>query len=307
MDYKVVIFGNKDTTKEFILFIHNHLIKVDLVVTIAQEKYEKSISGYSDIVQLTNELGIESFVASDYSLKSPECKQFFHNNHFELGISVGWQRLIPQDILDQFKIGIFGFHGSAGHLPYGRGRSPLNWSIIKGHKRFINNCFKYTSDPDAGNIHSTRTFEINEFDTIQSLLYKTIIIGKEQITDLINNYKNHSIQLQPQTSNLSSWYPTRTPQDGKISLMSSTIDIYNLIRGVTHPFPGAYLLSDDDQKLFIWEAFSFDSFIDTSKYKVGEVIEVFNHDFILKTVDGSLIIKKYDFNNKDIEKNQLFH
>lgn len=306
MRYKIVIFGNKATTKQFIEHIHHELIPIDLVVTVDTAKYEQSISGFDNIAEFAKELRIKSFVVSDYALTSLECQEFFTSNEFELGICIGWQRLIPQDILDRFQTGIFGFHGSAGHLPFGRGRSPQNWSLIKGHKRFLNNLFKYNKDADKGNIHSTQAFEINEFDTIQTLQYKTVLVGRNQLADLIHDYQKGSVNLIPQSSNISTWYPKRRPEDGKISILSSTSEIYNLIRGVTHPFPGAYLYSVDNNKLVIWEAFPFDSFIDTSKYKVGEVIESFGSNFILKTVDGSLLIKNYEFVGI-IKKKDLFH
>jgi methionyl-tRNA formyltransferase len=303
--YRVVMFGNKDTTREFMEYIHNHLIKIDIMVTADAGKYQRSISGHANIVEFADSLGIKSFIVNDYSLRDFASVSFFKNNTFDIGISVGWQRLIPQDILDRFQTGIFGFHGSAGHLPYGRGRSPLNWSIINGHKRFINNLFKYSPKADAGGIHSVKSFEINQFDTIQTLQYKTVLVGKEQIAKLINDYKKGTIHLEMPNSNLSSWYPKRNPDDGKLSLMLSTEEIYNRIRAVTHPFPGAYLMSKNDKQLKIWEAYPFDYFIDTFHYKVGEVIEVFNRDLILKTVDGSLIIKKYEF-DEEIKKGDVF-
>ena len=46
------------------------------------------------------------------------------------------KRLIPIDILEQFSVGAFGMHGSSMDLPLGRGRSPLNWSLIEGRKFF---------------------------------------------------------------------------------------------------------------------------------------------------------------------------
>ncbi|MCQ6559710.1 methionyl-tRNA formyltransferase [Paenibacillus mendelii] len=295
MNYKVVIFGNKSTTMRYIEHIHRQLIPIDLIVTVDSAKYEHAISGFGNVVECAQSLGIPTMIVDDYSLRSPECMAFFSSNEFDLGISVGWQRLIPQAVLSRFQTGVFGFHGSPGHLPYGRGRSPLNWSIIKGHTRFLNNLFMYNEEADRGGIHSIKVFEINEFDTMESLHYKTVLVGLEQVAELIKDYRKHSIFLEPQRSNLSTWYPKRTPEDGKISLLSSTKEIYNLVRGVSRPFPGAFLHSADQKKLIIWEAVPFDAFIDTSKYLVGEVIAAFEAQFVMKTVDGSILVKKYDY------------
>ena len=109
---------------------------------------------------------IECYSVGDYSLKT--CQDFFNNNEFEMGISYGWQRLIPQYILDRFETGVFGTHASPLGLPYGKGRSPLNWSIIRGFNQVYFNLFKYVAKADSGMMYSTVKFEINKWDTIES-------------------------------------------------------------------------------------------------------------------------------------------
>ena len=72
-----------------------------------------------------------------------------------------------------------------------------------------------------------------------------------------------------------------------------TRDIYNLIRGVAAPFPGAFAYIGD-KKVTIWEAKPFDEMIDFSEYQPGEVIDIFDDKPVVRTVDGSLLITKYD-------------
>ncbi|WP_156290542.1 methionyl-tRNA formyltransferase [Oceanobacillus salinisoli] len=305
MHYPIVMFGNKETTKYMLEYIHKQVRPIDLIVTVADDK-NSAISGYTDLQTCAEKFGIPVYIVSSYSLKDKKDVDFFTNNSFDLGISVGWQRIIPAEVLSQFKSGVFGFHGSAGHLPFGKGRSPLNWSLIKGHTRFINHCFQYNPKPDDGKIFSTEMFEINEFDTIQTLQYKVLLVGKKQLTKLIECYQNDTIPLFPQSKNHHTFYPKRTPDDGKIDLTASTSEIYNLIRGVTHPFPGAFLLSADQKKLLIWEAYPFDQFIDTFDFSVGEVIDTFGKEAVVKTIDGSILIKRYTF-DREIRKGELFH
>ena len=99
---------------------------------------------------------VEVYTSHKYSLKSEEDFAFSKNN-FQIGFVVGWQRLIPENILDTF-IGVFGMHGSAMKLPKGRGRSPMNWSIIEGRKVFYTNLFKYNSGADDGDVLDTFKF-----------------------------------------------------------------------------------------------------------------------------------------------------
>ena len=167
MHYKIVIFGVKDTTAEMIEYIQNTICSVDLIITIDQSVLTKNhVSGFSELKSISNTYNIKLFESSSYTLADTVCQEFFADNSFDIGISMGWQRLIPEYILNRFSSGIFGFHGSCGYLPYGRGRSPLNWSIIQGDRRFILNLFQYDAKADSPNVFSNSMFEINSFDTI---------------------------------------------------------------------------------------------------------------------------------------------
>lgn len=296
MKFKVVVFGVKNTTKYFIEYIEKNIMKIDLIVSIDYEVTKKNhIAGYHNLKKLAESLDIKYLAVNDYSLSKENTIEFFRDNEFEIGISIGWQRLIPKQILKRFKYGVFGFHGSAGYLPFGKGRSPLNWSIIKDYTRFINHCFRYDTSPDSGSIYSTKIFQITEFDTIKTLQIKVMLVGKEQIRNLLTDYKNDSLQLKKQNNNGEmTWFKKRRPEDGKIPLYSSTKDMYNLIRAVTYPFTGAFFHLNN-KKIIIWQAYPFDYFIDFYEHKVGEIIDVFNRDFIIKTIDGSLIVTKYEF------------
>ncbi len=49
------------------------------------------------------------------------------------------------------------------------------------------------------------------------------------------------------------YFGGRKPADGRIDWAWSAVRIYNLIRGVTHPYPGAYSHLDG-RKVIIWSA-----------------------------------------------------
>jgi len=239
----------------------------------------------------------ECYESNSYSFLTPECKNFFNNNTFDLGIVYGWQRIIPQYILDRFKYGIFGFHASPLGLPFGKGRSPLNWSMILNFKQVYNHCFQYNSKPDDGFIYSTTKLDILPWDNITSMKLKSIIDAKKSITNLIKDFKNNSIKLQDKDlSKPESFFPKRKPSDGKINLTKNTNEIFNLIRGVSHPFPGAFLYYND-LKITIWEAYPF-SYNLFKNHKPGKILKVLkNNSFLLKTTDGVLLVKDYTIEN----------
>lgn len=294
MQYRVVVFGVKDTSENIVSFIQEHICPVDLVVTISPEVTKKNqVSGYKGLSGLTEKYGIPVYEADSYFLTDEKTQKFFAENEFDIGISMGWQRLIPKSVLDRFAYGIYGFHGNAGYLPFGRGRSPLNWSIILGDTRFNLNLFRYDEKADSPNVFATEMFSITPQDDIRTAQYKNMICSKNLIKKLLAAYKEGNISVRTDYKDFDSWYNKRTAADGKIDFHGRTREIYNLIRGVAAPFPGAFAYVGEE-KITVWEAQPFDEMIDFSAYAPGEVIDVFDNHPIVRTVDGSLLIKKYE-------------
>ncbi|MCR5798954.1 MAG: hypothetical protein K6G69_02670 [Lachnospiraceae bacterium] len=303
MHYKVVVFGVKDTSENIVEFIQDNICKVDLVITISPEVTKKNqVSGYKGLGILTERYGIPVHEADSYFLTDEKTVEFMKNNTFDIGISMGWQRLIPKEVLDAFKYGIYGFHGNSGYLPFGRGRSPLNWSIILGDTRFNLNLFRYDEKADSPNVFATEMFSITPHDDIRTAQYKNMICSKNLIRKLLKAYQDGNISIKCGSKDFDSWYNKRTEADGKVDFKARTRDIYNLIRGVAAPFPGAFAFvkgngdnaEDAGMKVTIWQAHPFDEMIDFSDYAPGEIIDIFDGKPIVRTVDGSLLIDRYE-------------
>ena len=49
-----------------------------------------------------------------------------------------------------------------------------------------------------------------------------------------------------------------------------------------------------EERVTVWEAHPFDEMIDFSAYAPGEVVDVFDGKPIVRTVDGSLLIDRYE-------------
>lgn len=295
MKYHVVVFGVKDTSENIVSFIQENIRPVDLVITISPEVTKKNqVAGYKGLSSLTEKYGIPVHEADSYFLTDDKTQQFLQENEFDIGISMGWQRLIPPSVLDRFQYGIYGFHGNCGYLPFGRGRSPLNWSIILGDSRFNLNLFRYDEKADSPNVFATEMFSITLHDDIRTAQYKNMICSKNLIRRLLKAYEAGTITIRTDSKDFNSWYNKRTAADGKIDFHSRTREIYNLIRGVAAPFPGAYAMLGE-KKVIIWSAHPFDEIIDFSAYEPGEVVDIFDEKPVIRTVDGSLLIERYEY------------
>jgi methionyl-tRNA formyltransferase len=218
---------------------------------------------------------------------------FFEEEKFDLLLVCGWQRLIPNKILETIKICGIGSHGSSELLPKGRGRSPVNWSIIEGKKQFILQLFMLTPKIDDGDIVYHETFDINEWDTCKTIYYKTSVVMKRALLKLIPNILSNNFSRTPQSGE-PSFYPKRTPDDGLIDWNKPLEEIHNFVKALAKPYPGAFSFIDK-QKIMIWEAQPFDRKITFSDAKLGEIVEKFSTgDFVVKCNDGTLLIIDYE-------------
>jgi methionyl-tRNA formyltransferase len=245
------------------------------------------------------ENNIEVYTSHKYSLKSEEDTSFFKKKMFQLGFVVGWQRLVPETILETFSIGVFGMHGSAMNLPKGRGRSPMNWSIIEGRKVFYTNLFKYDNGADDGDVLDTFKFQVSDHDTGETMHFKNTLAMKFLIEDNIENLLNRTFKLTKQPTLVPTYYPKRNESDSLIDWSDDSINIDRLIRAVTKPFNGAYSFIRSN-KIIIYRAniFDFQEFgFDSSR--PGEVVAVYNNGkFLIKSFGGLLLVHEYETNIK---------
>lgn len=293
MRYSITVFGVKDITKSFVEYLNQNVCHVDLVVTISEMLTENTVvSGYAPMGVLRAS-GTEVFEAAAYTLDDATSRDFFDQNTFDIGISMNWSRLIPGSVLDRFASGVFGLHGSCGYLPFGQGRANLNWSLIRGDWRFVMHLFKLDKDPDAPDIYAKEMFEVNEFDDIRTMQYKDLMVSRHLVSRVLRDYIEGKPLVTTRFGNdVKQWYEGRKPEDGRINMIMKTRDIYNLVRGVTRPFPGAFAYVNGERVL-IWKARPFDKIMDFSACKLGEIIDVFDDNLLVRTVDGSLLVTDY--------------
>ncbi|MDP3766299.1 MAG: formyltransferase family protein [Nanoarchaeota archaeon] len=305
---RVAVMGCKHTTRELISGLEGFGFGIDHCITISQKKaQEQKVAGYMDLKPFLEKKSIPCTIANTYSLNSDKDKELLGLN-LDMVLVMGWQRLLPDWFLKSLSIGAFGMHGSSRPLPYGRGRSPMNWSLIQGKDLFYTHLFKYEPGADNGPIVDVQTFDINLFDTCLTLHFKNTISMVRLCAKNLPSLLDGRAKLTPQQSENATYYPKRSEEDGLIYWEDSTDDIYNLIRAVTKPFPGAfsYLDNEPNKKVHIWRAQPFDTKLAYADSKPGEIVEVFyNGMFAVKTIDSTILVTEsegHNFTVNDIGK-----
>lgn len=298
MGKRVAVVGCKHTTLELIVGLERQGFSVDHVITLDPESgAANQVAGYLDLRPFLATKGIPHTYARHYGMKNEEDRREILALGLDMLLVMGWQRLIPAWLLDSLSVGAFGMHGSSRPLPYGRGRSPMNWSLIQNRDRFYTHLFRYRPGIDDGDIVAVQIFDINPFDTCLTLHYKNTLSMIRLAGQSLPALLRGDAAFTPQAAEPATYYPKRTAADGLIYWTDSTLEIYNLVRAVTRPFPGAFAYLDDDpeKKLILWRAIPFDSRLDWPEAQPGEIVAVFlDGQFVVKTGDATLLVEKHE-------------
>jgi methionyl-tRNA formyltransferase len=160
-----------------------------------------------------------------------------------------YRDLIPTGVLDLAPLGAFNVHSSL--LPKYRGRAPINWMLLGGEREGGVTLHRMVAQADAGDIVAQRAVEITDDDSALTLYSKILPLGAALIREYHPQIVAGNAPRHPQDLEAGSYFGRRGPEDGRIDWNWPARRIFNLVRAVTHPYPGAFCEADG-RKLYIW-------------------------------------------------------
>ncbi len=289
-DDRIVLCGVQTTAIPFVRGLVAAGIRIDQFVSIDEETARRNkVAGWYDFRVFSEEFGIPIHILERYDLKSARDQAFFAENRFALLIQGGWQRLFPDEVLASLRVGALGLHGSSDFLPKGRGRSPMNWSLIQDCKRFLLHLFLMKPGIDDGDVIDIRDYDINQFDDIETLYMKLAIVNLRMHVESIPQLLTDGVRARPQVGN-PSYFPKRTEADGEIVWDEMDLwEIYNFVRAQTRPYPGAFGQLDG-RWTRIWRCQPFDTRITYPGVEYGVVVERFERGLVVNCRGGLLLV-----------------
>ena len=253
-DLSFVFFGSTNYSKKLLIFLIKNKF---LPKAIFSSPKEYTISHSDEKVKNYNYANLKE-IADEYNLPFYEIDSIdgkrvkdFNNVLRDLSLDLilvlGWHYILPKDIREKSKHGAWGIHASL--LPNYAGGAPLNWAIINGEKKTGVTLFRLGNGVDDGDIISQKSFIIDEEDTIKEVYEKATTSSCQILLEAIVNIKN--IKYIPQDKTKIIYYPQRKPEDGEIDLSKSAEEIYNFVRALSRPYPGAFIKTADGKKIII--------------------------------------------------------
>jgi methionyl-tRNA formyltransferase len=208
----------------------------------------------------------------------------------DLIFSFYYRNMIKEEILEVPRLGAFNMHGSL--LPKYRGRVPINWAVLYGEKETGVTLHYMVKRADAGDIVDQETVPIGPEESAQDVFRKAVKAARIVLERRIDDITKGMAPRRQQDESQASYFGGRKPEDGRIDWTLSVEKIYNLIRAVTHPYPGAFTLAGG-KKLFIWRARPARDI----KGRPGQVVSV--NPPRVATGDGSLEIVTLQWEGKE--------
>lgn len=234
------------------------------------------------------------FDDSDVTYKTGTVKgheQSIKNMEPDLIIVAGWSEIIPDEILAIPPMGVIGFHPAK--LPMDRGRSVLAWQIEDGYTETALTMFKYTNYPDGGDIIGQDIIKIEQNDYINDILDKVDKATENLIRAYFPLIRQGLAKPRKQDLSEGNFRRLRGGNDSVINWDSNSLSIYNKVRAISHPYPGATTILDG-KAITVWRSEILSFFPIGLSEKPGIVIaRLFDGSIVFKTRDGFLRITEY--------------
>jgi methionyl-tRNA formyltransferase len=242
----LVVCAYSDVGFKCLEWLFDHRESVRLVYTHPDAPGEERWFG--SVADLTRKYGLEPRLVND--LEDPADEERIRGLAPDFIFSFYFRRMIPDRILALARQGALNMHGSL--LPAFRGRSPVNWAILKGATETGASLHYMTGKPDAGDLVDQEPVKIGPDDDALGVSRR---IGDAAVTVLARSLPKLKAGTAPRVPldlSKGSYFGGRKPEDGEIDWTKPAKEIHDLVRAVTKPWPGAFT-DVFGKKVTIWK------------------------------------------------------
>lgn len=164
---------------------------------------------------------------------------------------LGWSQIIRPRVLAIPRMGMVGAHASL--LPHNRGSAPVNWALINGEQVTGNSLIWLAETVDDGDLIDQVEFSISPYDTCANLYERVAESNRDMVLRLVKALGEGRRPGQPTAEAGETLLPRRRPSDGLIEWGVDSRRVYDFIRALTRPYPGAFSWIDGARST-IWES-----------------------------------------------------
>lgn len=160
-----------------------------------------------------------------------------------------YSMIIREDILSVSRLGGVNIHGAL--LPQYRGCNPMQWAIINYEMITGVTLHEMVAGVDGGAIIAQKYVPLCFDDTWNVLQARIVQAADTLIVENLPAMLTGTWKAELQDETKAGHCRRRKAEDGRFEWQQPLVDIYNLIRALVAPHPGAFYLDASDEKQLI--------------------------------------------------------
>jgi methionyl-tRNA formyltransferase len=242
---RLAVFAYSDTGHACLQHLFALGENVVLVATHADAPGEAQ--WYPSVAELSRQCGVEPWILEEP--REASAVERLRAAEPDLLFSFYYRRVLPEAMLQVPRLGAFNVHGSL--LPKFRGRAPVNWAILKGETRTGATLHRMRSRADTGEIVDQEAVPIGPDDTALEVQKRVTAAAVAVLARRLEQLKAGTAPAVAQDESAATRFGRRRPEDGRIDWSRPAREVHDLVRAVTHPFPGAFT-DLFDGKTYVW-------------------------------------------------------
>ncbi|WP_354684346.1 formyltransferase [Cupriavidus necator] len=231
---RAVVFGYHNVGDRCLRVLHARGVEVALVIT-HRDRPDENI-WFRRVADTAAELGIPFLYGEDPN--DPAIAQAVRDARPDVIFSFYYRAMLPAHVLALAPGGAFNMHGSL--LPKYRGRVPVNWAVLHGETETGATLHAMEARPDAGYIVEQTAVPILPDDTAAEVFAKVTVAAEQTLWRALPAMIAGQTPQRPNLLAEGSYFSGRRPEDGRIDWSQPAANVYNLIRAVAPPYPGAF-------------------------------------------------------------------
>ena len=286
MGPRILFFGYSEVGFDCLSLLLERGDNVVALVTHEDNPHEKI--WFKTPAAAARERGIPVFTPE--SVNTPEWRERIAGLKPDLIVSVYYRHMIGTRILDLPRLGAWNMHGSL--LPKYRGRAPINWAVLHGEPRIGMTLHRMVRSADAGAIVDQEGVDIGPRDTAEQAFRQVLPCARRVLARQIDALLAGRAPEKPQDDAQATYFTGRKPEDGRIDWTRSSREIFNLIRAVTDPYPGAFT-DVDGSRLMVWWAEPGTPATAGKRGRPGEVLSL--SPLVVAAGDGALELTRTEW------------
>ena len=253
---RAVVFAYHDVGVTCLQALIDAGMQIDLVITHADDPNERIWFG--SVRKLCEQRGLPCVIVQQSELLNllPKIKAIAPDYLF----SFYYRFMLPTELLETASIAALNMHGSL--LPKYRGRAPVNWAVLHGETETGATLHLMEAKPDAGDIVEQVAVPIEIHETGKEIFDKVSDAAKLVMEKVLPQLMKGNLPRQANRLAEGSYFGGRKPEDGRIDWTSPAMAIYNLIRAVAPPYPGAFTDFNGEKLTIVRSSLPMDPVID---------------------------------------------